>query len=128
MSDKESRAQEVMDLDTAVRQRIKSVRTQQGFTQAAVAEQLGIVPQQYHKYESGVLRLSAGMTAKIASVLEVSVLDLVPENMRSEHKLDATKRLDLLKQELNMMVLDQTSEDVLVAMRTLMRSMAPVAA
>lgn len=120
MNEKESKAEQIRDLDTAVRQRIKSVRTQQGVAQAAVAEELGIVPQQYHKYESGVLRLSGGMIAQIARVLDCSVTDLVPEELQGDRALDPVKRLDILKQELTMLILDQESEDVLVALKTLL--------
>ena len=115
------RAKTVMDTDSAVRERIKSVRVQQGITQAAVAESLGIVPQQYHKYESGVLRLSGGMLIQIARVLECSILDLVPEEARQISELDPIKKLDILKQELTMLVLDAQSEDVLIAMKTLLK-------
>ena len=121
MTDREAKARQIADLDTAVRQRIKSVRSQQGLTQSAVAQELGIVPQQYHKYESGVLRLSGGMIARIAAVLDCSVLDLVPEEIRGERTLDASKRIDILKQELTMLVLDQESEEVLVALKVLLR-------
>lgn len=120
MKDKESRAAQIRDLDTAVRQRIKSVRTQQGIAQAVVAEELGIVPQQYHKYESGVLRMSGGMIAQIARVLDCSVSDLIPEQLQGNSTLDPVKRLDILKQELTMLILDQESEDVLVALKTLL--------
>ena len=115
------RAQTVLEADSAVRQRIKSVRVQQGITQAEVAKGLGIVPQQYHKYESGVLRLSGGMLLQVARVLECSILDLMPDSARQSGELDAIKKLDILKQELTMMVLDAQSEDVLIAMKTLLQ-------
>lgn len=119
---KASNANRVKEIDAAVRRRIKFVRTQQGYTQSAVAEQLGIVPQQYHKYESGLLRLTGGMIVKIAAALGCSVLDLVPEDSRAQTHLDPTKRLDILKHELTMLILDQTSEETLIGLKMLLRS------
>lgn len=121
MSEKSQRAQAVIDIDSSIRQRIKMVRGQQGVPQALVAKQLGIVPQQYHKYESGVLRLSAGMITQIASVLDVSVMDLVPEDARGDGALDSERKLDVLKQEVGSLVLDEQSEEVLIAIKTLLR-------
>lgn len=114
------RAETVSRADLAVRQRIKSVRVQQGVTQADVAKGLGIVPQQYHKYESGSLRLSGGMLLQIARILDCSVLDLIPGAATGYAALDPTKKLDVLKQELSMLVLDADSLDLLVAMKTLL--------
>lgn len=120
MSEQNPYAQRVAELDAELRKRVKLVRLQQGVTQADVATQLGIAPQQYHKYESGVLRLSSGMVAQIAEALECSVLDIIPGSERSVERLDADKRLDILKQELSSLILDAQSEDVLVAVRTLL--------
>lgn len=114
------RAEFVSQADDAVRQRIKSVRVQQGITQAVVARELGIVPQQYHKYESGSLRLSSGMLLQIARVLDCSILDLIPAAATGYAALDPVKKLDVLKQELSLLVLDAQSSDLLVAMKTLL--------
>jgi len=114
-------AQKVIDTDAAVRKRIQSVRLQLGITQADLAGSLGIVPQQYHKYESGVLRLSGGMLVQIAKALDCSLLDLVPEDVRQAGDLGPGKKLDILKQELSMLILDSQSEDVLIAVMTLLK-------
>ena len=120
MDDSEKQAQRVVEIDTFVRHRIKFIRSRQGRTQADIALALGIVPQQYHKYESGVLRLSSGMVAQIADALECSILELVPEELRRDKSLDPEVRLDALKQEVTEMILDTDREDVLVAIKVLL--------
>lgn len=119
MSDKQVHAQKVSNIDTALRKRIKSVRLQQGVTQAMIAEKLGIVSQQYHKYEAGVLRLSGGMLAQIAAALDCSVLDLLPESVEQYARLESDRHLDILKQEITDLIIDVSSTDILVAIKTL---------
>ncbi len=119
---KETKARQIAEIEAAVRHRIQFLRKRQGVTQSKVAEGLGIVPQQYHKYESGVLRLSAGMIAQIANILDCSILDLVPRELRGDGTLEPGARLDALKQELTSLILDESSEDVLIAVLTLMRA------
>lgn len=119
---KEAKARQIAEIEAAVRHRIQFLRKRQGITQSKVAEGLGIVPQQYHKYESGVLRLSAGMIAQIANILDCSILDLVPRELRGDGTLEPGARLDALKQELTSLILDESSEDVLIAVLTLMRA------
>ncbi len=119
---KEARAREIADIEAAVRHRIQFLRKRQGITQAQVADGLGIVAQQYHKYESGVLRLSGGMVAQIARILDCSVIDLVPQEYCGDKRLDQEARLDALKQELAALILDETSDDILFAVLTLLRS------
>lgn len=120
MSEQNPYAQRVAELDTQLRKRVKLVRLQQGVTQADVATQLGIAPQQYHKYESGVLRLSTGMVAQIAEALDCSIVDIIPGSDKGGERLDGAKRLDVLKQELSSLILDTDSEVVLDAVRTLL--------
>jgi transcriptional regulator with XRE-family HTH domain len=119
---KEAKAREVADIEAAVRHRIQFLRKRQGVTQADMAEGLGIVAQQYHKYESGVLRLSSGMLAQIARILDCSILDLVPQELRSSNGLDRDARLDALKQELSGLILEENSQEVLIAVLTLLRA------
>ncbi len=120
MDEHEQQAQRVAEIDTFVRHRIKFIRSRQGRTQSDIAAALGIVPQQYHKYESGVLRLSSGMVAQIADALECSILELVPEELRRDKSLEPAVRLDALKQEVTELILDTTREDVLVAIKVLL--------
>ena len=119
VSDKQVHARRVSNIDTALRRRIKSVRLQQGVTQAAIAERLGIVPQQYHKYEAGVLRLSGGMLTQIAAALDCSVLDLLPESVERLERLEGDMHLDILKQEVTELIIDVSSTEILVAIKTL---------
>lgn len=107
-------------LDIQVVERIKSLRVQRGLSQSSVAEHLGIVHQQYHKYESGLNRVSAGMLIKLAEVLDCHVADLIPPDMRGSGNMEADIRMDVLKQELVNLILDCASEQKLAAMRTLL--------
>lgn len=112
-------ARKVSNIDTALRKRIKSLRLQHGVTQAEIAEKLGIVPQQYHKYESGILRLSGGMLTQIAGALDCSVLDILPESVERPERLEGDMHLDILKQEVTELIIDVSSTDILVAIKTL---------
>lgn len=107
-------------LDTQVSERIKSIRVLNGLSQSAVAVKLGIVHQQYHKYEAGVVRPSASFLIKIAEVFDCSVGELFPPELRGEGKIALETRIDVLKQELVSLIMDSDSEDKLVALRTLM--------
>lgn len=107
-------------LDLQVVERIKSLRVQRGLSQSVVAEHLGIVHQQYHKYEAGLNRVSAGMLIKLAEILDCSVSDMIPPDMRAPGNMEAEIRIDVLKQELVNMVLDCSDEQRLAAIRTLM--------
>ena len=48
----------VQDFDIIVCKNIKSMRKMLGMTQQMLAKELDITPQQLHKYESGVDRVS----------------------------------------------------------------------
>ena len=117
--------QSSFDLPTAdaeVAQRIKDIRVTQGVTQAKIAEHLGIVHQQYHKYEAGVLRFSAGMLMAISDFLDCPITDLVPARINHGSPLDALQRLDLLRMRLQSQIQDCGSEQKLLALLTLLGS------
>lgn len=107
-------------LDVQVSERIKSIRVLKGFSQGAVASKLNIVHQQYHKYEAGVVRPSAGFLIKVADALDCSVEELFPPELRGENKIELETRLDVLKQELVSLIMGSDNEDRLIALRTLL--------
>lgn len=107
-------------LDKAVSERIRMVRIQRGMTLKEVADQLGIEFQQLHKYESGLVRVSAGMLIWLADVLDCQIDDLVPPEFQGETKLGENARLDLLKQDIVKLVMNCKSERVLMAYKTLL--------
>lgn len=106
--------------DAEVAQRIKDIRVTQGVTQAQIAGHLGIVHQQYHKYEAGVLRFSAGMLLAIAEFLDCPITDLVPAKIKHGSPLDAVQRIDLLRMRLQSQIQDCESEQKLLALLTLL--------
>ncbi|MDX2309342.1 MAG: helix-turn-helix transcriptional regulator, partial [Hyphomicrobium sp.] len=57
-------------------ERIRQLRTEAGLTLTELGNDLGISHQQLQKYETGTNRLSAGMLAKVAAVLRVSIQTL----------------------------------------------------
>jgi transcriptional regulator with XRE-family HTH domain len=107
-------------LDTQVSDRIKSIRVLKGLSQGAVAERLGIVHQQYHKYEAGVVRPSAGFLVKIADIFDCSVGELFPPDLRGEQSIESDTRMDVLKQELVSLIMSNADEKKLIALRTLL--------
>lgn len=107
-------------LDVQVSDRIKSIRVLKGLSQGDVASKLNIVHQQYHKYEAGVVRPSAGFLIKIASVFDCSVEELFPPGLRGEHKIEYETRVDVLKQELVSLIMNSDNEEKLIALRTLL--------
>lgn len=105
--------------DDEVRLRIKDLRVTQGVTQAKIADHLGIVHQQYHKYEAGVLRFSASMLIAIAEYLDCPITDLVPQQIQQGSPLGQDDRLDLLKMRLQSQIQNCGSEQTLLALSTL---------
>lgn len=61
-----------MDISKEVGVRIKECRQQEGLTQKQVAEQMGIVLQQYQTYESGRYELSYEKLIGLCKILDVS--------------------------------------------------------
>lgn len=112
--------------DAEVAQRIKDIRVTQGVTQAKIAGHLGIVHQQYHKYEAGVLRFSAGMLLAISDFLDCPITDLVPAKMHHGSPLDSVQRIDLLRMRLQSQIQDCESEQKLLALLTLLGNEKPL--
>jgi transcriptional regulator with XRE-family HTH domain len=66
--------------DRKIAERIRSARAAAGFTQAELAQVLGVSVQQMTKYEQANNRISAGQLVAIARALAVSVASLVGED------------------------------------------------
>ena len=113
------------DLDQSVSKRIRSVRTQRGLTLKAVADQLGIMFQQLHKYESGLARVSAGTLIRLSEILNCNISDLVPPEFKNDAGLEEEVRVDLLKQDVLKLIMDCKSEQTLMALKTLLAGQAP---
>ena len=64
------------NFDEFLGKRLKRLRCQKGWTQAELAEKVGVRPQQIHKYETAQNRLTAARLWRIANVFEVSTDDL----------------------------------------------------
>ena len=64
------------DIDRFLGHRIKELRLLAGMTQQQVAQQLGVSPQQVHKFEKGNDRVSASQLLAIARFFDVPVAEL----------------------------------------------------
>jgi transcriptional regulator with XRE-family HTH domain len=60
-------------IDIHVGMRLRLARTQAGFSQTAVADQVGITFQQIQKYEKGTNRIGASRLLQLARVLGIDV-------------------------------------------------------
>lgn len=65
------------ELDTALGQRIRELRRQQGDTQASLGEKVGLTFQQIQKYENGSNRVSALMLIQLAQALNTTPTELL---------------------------------------------------
>ena len=69
----------VQDFDIIVCKNIKSIRKMIGMTQQMLAKELGITPQQLHKYESGVDRISTRTLSQICDIFGCEITDILPQ-------------------------------------------------
>jgi transcriptional regulator with XRE-family HTH domain len=119
-STKSKRPSAPTSADIQVAERIKSIRVLKGLSQGAVAKELGMVHQQYHKYEAGIVRPSAGFLLKVCAVFDCAIQELFPPELRGEDKIELATRIDVLRQELTSLIMNTASEDKLIALRTLL--------
>ncbi len=108
------------NFDELVSKRIRQIRLERGLTLQAVADRFGIAFQQLHKYEAGLVRVSAGMLVTFAEIFECEVADLIPPQLRGNKSLTDDVRLDLLKQDIVNLVLNSHSEELLLALKILL--------
>ena len=116
------------DLDQEVSNRIRTIRMQRGLSLKEVADKVGLVFQQYHKFETGLLRVSAGLLIALADALNCEVADFIPPELRGEKTLDLNLRLDMLKHEIVDLVRETQSEETLLALKTLLAKQSDIEA
>ena len=58
---------------------VRKTRKLLGISQVFLAKALGITPQQLHKYEAGVDRISASMLQTISCIFKCNIYDLLPK-------------------------------------------------
>ena len=61
--------------DIALARAVRRMRIANGVSQVWMAEQLGVTPQQLHKYEVGVDRIPATYLKKISDALKVDIYE-----------------------------------------------------
>lgn len=72
--------------------RISELRKSKGFTQAYVAEELGVTPAAVSKWESGSSKPRVEVLFKLAQLLEVSTEELMTETVLKKAYLDETEK------------------------------------
>jgi transcriptional regulator with XRE-family HTH domain len=71
------------DFDVQIGKRLRQLRVTRGLSQQTVANALGMVSQQWSKFEKGINRLPANRLQTIADFLEVDVFELLQPNARA---------------------------------------------
>jgi transcriptional regulator with XRE-family HTH domain len=66
--------------DREIAKRLRVLRLQRNWSQAELANALSVTAQQVQKYERGANRITAGRLARIAEILEVSVMYFYGDN------------------------------------------------
>ena len=80
-------------------QRIARIRKERGYTQVELAERIGIIQSLVSAYEKDKLRLTAEMTIRFATALEVSTDDLLrPKGAKVSHRRPSRRVLRRLEQ------------------------------
>jgi transcriptional regulator with XRE-family HTH domain len=69
--------------DREIAKRLRVLRLQRNWSQAELANALSVTSQQVQKYERGANRITAGRLARIAEILEVSVMYFYDDNRNS---------------------------------------------
>lgn len=89
------------DIDKAIGQAVRAVRTARGMSQSALAEKLGLTFQQIQKYEKGTNRISVSALVLICRALAVSPMDFIGPHVGEKSDLTSlAKQNDLLKSQL----------------------------
>ena len=78
----------VQDFDIVVCKNIKSMRKMLGMTQQMLANELDITPQQLHKYESGIDRVSTKTLSQICDIFGCDITDLLPKKEKKDNFFD----------------------------------------
>jgi DNA-binding transcriptional regulator YiaG len=77
---------DVHTIDAQVGRKIRALRGERNFSQAALAERVGVTFQQIQKYESGANRVGASKLYEIARALDVDAsvffVDMPPRSLR----------------------------------------------
>jgi len=70
---------ELSPLDRMIGAHIRAARVARGMSQEKLGEGLGLTFQQVQKYEKGTNRVATSTLLRIAALLEIAPMDLVPE-------------------------------------------------
>lgn len=89
----------VTELDEEIGARLRARRHELNLPMAHVAEAVGIAFQQLQKYELGQNRVSAAMLTRLADVLHVDVIELLPGKPRGRGKASAEDGMALQLQQ-----------------------------
>ncbi len=74
----------IKEIDEIIGEKIYSLRLHKGLAREQVAKVIGITPQQLHKYEKGINRVSVGRLALIAKALKEPIVYFYEEIASNE--------------------------------------------
>lgn len=114
------------DVDRRVGENVRRLRIERKGTLSGLAGELGISHQQLQKYETGANRLSAGLIARIAGLLDVPITALFQEAAAPARKpaSRSAQRMATLKEEGAWLLGRADSEDTLRQMVDVLRVLA----
>lgn len=114
------------DIDIVVGENIRRLRIQRNQTLSDMAVELGISHQQLQKYETGANRLSAGMVARIAQMLDVPLESLfrTAQTGREKALSPAAAEMEALRQEGSFFLSKARSQETLRQMVDVLKVLA----
>ncbi len=111
-------AKSAAEIDQAVAANLRRLRIERDITQKSLAEMIGTSPQQIYKYESGVIRLSAGVLLIIADAMAVELIEFF--GARKAVPAD----VDRLRAECEIWLRKIKSEETLATMARMLKSVS----
>lgn len=113
------------DIDLVVGQNVRRLRIERNQTLSDLAGDLGISHQQLQKYETGSNRLSAGMVARIADLLDVPLENLFLSGTKRDTGLSpAAEAMAALRREASFFLSKARSPETLQQMVDVLKVLA----
>lgn len=113
------------DIDLVVGQNVRKLRIARNQTLSDLAGELGISHQQLQKYETGSNRLSAGMVARIADLLDVPLENLFRSGEPRARALSpAAEEMEALRKEAGFFLSKARSRETLRQMVDVLKVLA----
>ena len=106
------------EIDQAVAANMRRLRIERDVTQKSLAEMIGTSHQQIQKYETGAIRLSAGVLSIIADAMDVELIEFFGTGK------DVPTNIDRLRAECEIWLRKIKSEETLATMARMLKSLS----